>query len=74
MIFQGDIFSNGKKTQLLGDETHPAWRYRESSPDSSEMHEFVALTEDALKSIVISIEMVELVKCLLPPVQNEHIS
>ena len=26
------------------------------------------------KSIVISIEMVELVKCLLPPVQNEHIS
>ena len=30
--------------------------------------------EDALKSIVISIEMVELVKCLLPPVQNEHIS
>ena len=91
-----------QKTPLLGDETHPAWRYSETVTQchATASHSMlsgpiffwdfqcsqrvvagqqrnawiVALTRDALKSIVISIEMVELVKCLLPPVQNEHIS
>lgn len=49
MMAKRDFFSTATKHHCWAMFAHLAWRYRESSPDSSEMHRIVALTRDALE-------------------------